>query len=124
MVGTQLWLYKSSSSTSDFLKRLPYEFKDVVKVSLIPPLRICDGEINGGSSENNDSTNKISKAAVASGNRIVNDVVSRKTNDNEVIEISSDDESEISEVEDVTYEWRAKRVEERRKMMANAVEIH
>ena len=77
----------------------------------------------GGSSENINSSNKISDTADVSGKRINFDVVSGKKNINEVIEISSDDDSVISGVEDVTYEWRAKREEERRKLKMNAVEI-
>ncbi len=89
----------------DDLKRLSSEFKDVVRVSLTSPIGI--NYDHGGSSENKDSSNKVS------GKQI----------NIEVIVISSDDESETSDVEDVTDKWRAKREAERRKMMEKAEEI-
>ena len=122
--------HKSSHLTKDCMKRLPSEYKDVVKVSLISPLRDCDHHASAGSSENINSSNKLPKVAAAPGKQITTDrrpivapVVHRPKHSNEVIVISSDDESEASSVDDVTDEWRAKREEERRKMRENAEEI-
>jgi hypothetical protein len=116
-------LYKSSPSTHDYLKLLPSEFKGVVKVSLTSPLgNYYD---NDGSPEDKDSSNKLPKVASESG-KWIGTVVGGKQNKQiniEVIVISSDDESETSDVEDVTDKWRAQREEERRKKMENADEI-
>ena len=123
--------HKSSGLAADFLQRLPSDYKGLVKVSLISPLRNCDHNASAGSSENMISSNKLPKVASAPGKQIatadrrpiVAPVVHGPKHSNEVIEISSDDESEASSVDDVTDEWRAKREEERRKMRENAEEI-
>ena len=123
-------LHKCSHMTKDFMKQLPPEYKDDVKVSLISPRRNRDHDASAGSSENINSSNKRPKVVAAPGKRIATDRrpifgpnVYGPKHSNEVIEISSDDESETSSVEDVTDKWRAKRDEERSKMKENAEEI-
>jgi hypothetical protein len=123
-------LHKCSHMTKDFMKQLPPEYKDDVKVSLISPRRNRDHDASAGSSENINSSNKRPKVVAAPGKRIATDRrpifgpnVYGPKHSNEVIEISSDDESETSSVEDVTDKWRAKRDGERSKMKENAEEI-
>ena len=97
---------------------------------MISPLRNCDHDVIAGSSENINSPNKRPKVAAAPGKQIATDcrpvvapVVHGPKHSIEVIEFSSDDQSEVSSIYDVTAEWRAKRDEERRKMRENAEEI-
>jgi hypothetical protein len=93
----------------------------------------CVGSITGaGGKENvNDyaAIKDLSSMPLKSAGNILHDSIRRnvapdnigKHNNNELIVIGSDDESDYSsEVEDVTAKWRADRDEERRKMMANA----
>lgn len=92
----------------------------------------CVGSITAGGKENiNDyvAIKDLSSMPLKSAVNILHDSIRRnvapdnigKHNNNELIVIGSDDESDYSsEVEDVTAKWRADRDEERRRMMANA----
>lgn len=120
--------WKFSPSARDYLNGLPSEYKNVVKVVLAPtPLRTCDRDANGASSENRDPNINLPTVAVKKVRHIAHDsrlIVGRGSVSNEIILISSDDESDTSSiVEDVTEICRAIRDKERRKMMANALVI-
>jgi hypothetical protein len=145
--GNQLMLYcdeylSHAFELKDCLKGLP--FKNFVKVSLISPL--VDRDVNAGSTAykvptgrpgaggkenindyaaNNGLSNMPLKSAVSIlHNSILRNIapdIIGKNNNNELIVIGSDDESDYSsDVEDVTAKWQASRDEERRRMMANA----
>lgn len=116
------WVYGPLDGST--LKNLP--FKNCVKVkALKSPLRVRD--VNDGTTSSNKPPSVAAKVVSItndSSRSYVRPAVSGKENSNEVIVISSDDESDCSsDVEDVTDEWRAKRGEELRIMMANAEEI-
>ena len=106
------------------LKNLP--FKNCVKVNALKtPLRVRD--VNDGTTSSNKPPSVAAKVVSItndSSRSYVRPADSGKENSNEVIVISSDDESDCSsDVEDVTEEWRAKRDEELRIMRASAEEI-
>lgn len=118
------WAY--ALGNEDTLKGLP--FRKWVKVEFTPLLH-CD--VNAGASGNKGPVGKPPQEAKKNAESIANDSRHRyvgssgsgEENINEVIVLSSDDESDCSSVEDVTDKFRACRDEERRKMKANAEEI-
>jgi hypothetical protein len=103
-------------------KKLP--FKKCLRV-FGSSLRVRD--VNVGTTSSNKPPSVAAKVVSImndSSRSYVRPAVSGKENSNEVIVISSDDESDCSsDVEDVTEEWRAKRDEELRIMRASAEEI-